>query len=104
MDPSIVAALTGALTVLGVEVAKGTASAAGKEIWEQTKKMLGNKPSDALEKAQTEVAKHLEANPDVAQKLLDLLKTSQSDNVGQLVGQINADKVVVAKEIKSLRM
>lgn len=104
MDPTIVAAITAALTALGAEVAKGAAGEAGKDAWEKIKSILGSKSSDALEKAQSELITQLESDPDAAKKLLELLKSSQSKNVGQLVGSIKAEKVVVANNIKELNM
>lgn len=104
MDPAIIAAITGALTALATEVAKGAAGQAGKDAWEKIKELLGAKSSEALEKAQSEIARQFETNPETAKKLLELLKSSQSKNVGQLVGSITAEKVVVANNIDTLNM
>jgi DICT domain-containing protein len=104
MDPTIIAAITGALVALGTEVAKGAANAAGKNAWEKIKGLLTSNSGEALEKAQAEINKQLEADPETAKKLLALLKSSQSQNVGQLVGSIKADKVVVANHIDTLTM
>ena len=99
MDPVIVSAITAALTALAAEVAKGAASAAGKDAWAKIKQLLGARPQAALDQAQAAVAEQLESEPEVAIKLLELLKASQSDNVSQLVGSIDAQKVIVAGTI-----
>ena len=104
MDPTVVAAIAGALTALSAEVAKGVAAEAGKDAWGKIKNILGSKSSDALEEAQSEIVKQIEANPEIAQKLLTMLKSSQSKNAGQLVGSLNAEKVVVANDINTLNM
>lgn len=104
MDPITIAAITGALTALGTEVAKGAAGEAGKDAWNKIKELLGAKSSETLEKAQSEIAKQIEVNPEATKKLLELLKSSQSKNVGQLVGSITAEKVVVANKIDTLNM
>lgn len=104
MDPITAAAITGALTALATEVAKGAAGEAGKDAWGKIKGLLGAKSSDTLEKVQSEIVEKLEANPEIAKKLLELLKSSQSENAGQLVGSITAKKVVVANNIDTLNM
>jgi len=100
----VIAAISGALTALATEVAKGVANEAGKDTWEKIKTLLGSKPSNAIENVQGEVANYLELNPDVMKALLELLKLSQSKNAGQLVGSINAEKVAFAKNINTLNM
>ena len=104
MDPITIAAITGALTALATEVAKGAASAAGKDAWGKIKELLGSTSSDAIEKAQSQIAEQLMANPEIAKKLMELLNSSQSKNAGQLVGSITAEKVVVSNNIDTLNM
>jgi hypothetical protein len=104
MDPTIVAAIVGALVALSAEVAKGAASEAGKDAWGKIKDILGPKSSDTLEKVQSDIGKQLEINPEASKRILELLKASQSKNAGQLVGSINAEKVVVANDINTLNM
>ncbi|HYW74433.1 MAG TPA: hypothetical protein VE961_25645 [Pyrinomonadaceae bacterium] len=104
MDPSILAAISGALTVLSAEVAKGTAGAAGKDAWNRIKGLLGSESTGALEQAQSVVSKQLAANPDFSLEVLALLKSSNSSNVGRLVGSITAEKVVVADNINNVNM
>jgi len=104
MDASILAAISGALTVLSVEVAKGTAGEAGKDAWKGIKQLLGSKSSVALEQAQDALGKELEAKPESTVELLDLLKASNSPNVGRLVGAITAERVVIADNIHNVNM
>ena len=96
MEPTLIATITTALTALSMEVSKGIASEAGKEAWNKIKHLLGSKPQRALDKAHTVVAESLEANPEILCELLELLKASQSANVGPLVGSIDAEEVIVA--------
>lgn len=99
MDPTAIAALTAALTALATEVAKGAASQAGKDAWGKIKQLLGSKPQAALDQAQALVTERLESDPKIVRELLDLLKSSQSASVSQLVGAIDAEKVIVAGTI-----
>ncbi|HEV7747501.1 MAG TPA: hypothetical protein VGO56_21060 [Pyrinomonadaceae bacterium] len=104
MDPTVLAAITGALAVLSTEVAKGIAGEAGKSAWEKIKVLLGSRPQEGLDSGQNDVAAQLEGNPEITLQVLDLLKSSQSKNVGQLVGSITAEKVVVANDIGIVNM
>jgi len=80
------------------------ASEAGKDAWSKIKRLLGAKSQGALEHAQSVVAEKLESDTEVVRELLDLLKASQSANVGQLVGSINAEKVIVAGKTGDIHM
>jgi len=104
MEPTFIAAITAALTALASEVSKGVASETGKDAWSKIKRLLGVKSQGALDHSQSVVAEELESNPEVVRELLDLLKASQSVNVGQLVGSINADKVIVAGKTGDIHM
>ena len=105
MDPTVVAAISGALASLATEVAKGVANEAGKDTWDKIKALLGSQSSSAIEKIQNEVVIHLEANQyDVTKQVVELLKLSESKNVSQLVGSITSEKVVVASNINALNM
>jgi uncharacterized protein YPO0396 len=104
MDPIAIAAITGALTSLATEVTKGAASAAGKDAWNKIKELLGSTSGDALENAQSQIVERLIADPEIIKRLLELLNSSQSKNVGQLVGSIAAEKVVVANNIDNINM
>lgn len=95
MEPVTIAAITGALTALASEVAKGAASEAGKEAWAKLKGLLGVRPQTAIDDAQKAIADTLETDPEVLKQVIQILQTSQSNNVSQLVGSIDAEKVVV---------
>ena len=100
MEGTVVAAITGALAALAAEVARGTASEAGKDAWRQIKRLLGPEPEAALDRAQTEITNALEADPGMVQELLQHLNRSESVRARQLVGHIDAKKVVVADIIE----
>jgi len=104
MDPSVIAAITGALTVLSAEVAKGAAGEAGKNAWKKITGLLGSKSSEALDTAQAAITHQLEINLETTQQLLELLKSSNSVSVGRLVGSITAEKVVIANHIGKVNM
>jgi len=99
MDPSVVAAISGALMALATEVGVGAARQAGQDAWKRVKAVLGPKPGVALYEVQALLADRLTSNPEIARQLLELLKSSDSTSVGQLVGTIDADKVIVADTI-----
>lgn len=104
MEPITISAITAALTALATEVAKGGAGEAGKAAWNRMRGLLGGKTHDAIEQAQAAVTERLDSNPAIIRELLTLLKSSQSVNAKQLVGSIDADKVVVAENVNTLHM
>lgn len=99
MEPTMIAAVSASLAALATEVSKGVAGEAGKDAWNKIKHLLGKKPQEAIEQAQCVVAERLESDPERLHELLSLLKSSQSANVAQLVGHIEAEKVIVAGSI-----
>jgi hypothetical protein len=99
MEPVSIATITAALTVLGTEVSKGAASEAGKEAWRKIRQLIGPKSQEAIEHTQAIVTERLESDPNILRELLTLLTSSQSSSVNQLVGSIDAEKVIVAGSI-----
>lgn len=99
MEPALVATITTALTVLAAEVSKGAASEAGKDAWKNIKSLFKSNHLEPLDENLSLLSEKLECNPQVIPELLVLLKASQSDNVGNLVGSIDAEKVIVASNI-----
>jgi hypothetical protein len=99
MDPITLATITASLTVLGTEVAKGAANEAGKNLWGKVKQVLGfttNPPEKELARS---VAEKLTQLPDdILKDLLGQIKESDTTS-GLLVGQIEAESVVVANRI-----
>ena len=100
VDPITVATITSAVSVLGNECLKGIAGEAGKTLWGRIKSKLGwnSEPDPAAIPAET--AKKLSASPELAKEILELLHTAKGVGVvGQMVGSITAEKVVVAETI-----
>lgn len=99
MDPITLATATSAITTLAVEVAKGTASEVGKDVWSQIKKLFGwrGQPPDS-ELAPT-VARRLVDDAALARQVVTLLQQHPTGPSSALVGSIDAEKVVVAGEI-----
>jgi len=103
IDPLAMATITAAVSVLANEYLKGVVGEAGKETWKAVKSLFGwtsdPHPSEIPEK----VAIALEASPDVAEKVLDLLKSSESGTAGTIVGkiQVSDGKIVVAQVIRA---
>lgn len=101
IDPVALASITSAVAVLGNEYLKGLASDAGKSTWMGIKSLLGWSSDPAPAEIPTAVAKAVSTSPEVAQKLLELLKSSNTGTPAALVGNIEASggKVVVANTI-----
>ena|SRR6185436_15917838 len=102
IDPTTLATVTAAVSVLGTEFTKGLAGEAGKNTWGQIKRLFGwnsePQPSDLA----GEVAKKLQESPDLASKVVKLLQENQGvGSASQLVGKIDAEKVVVAQVINA---
>jgi len=103
MDPIILAMLTSAVTVLGTKVAEGAASEAGKTLWGGVKDLFGWKNEPPSAEIPQRAAKHLQDHPEHASQVVQLLQQDK-EAVGMLVGQINAEKVIVAHKIDTVNM
>ena|ERR1035438_94560 len=101
IDPVALASITSAVAVLGNEYLKGVASEAGKSTWAGIKSLLGWTSDPAPAEIPERVANALTATPDIAQKLLELLKSNQTGTATAMVGKIEASggKIVVANTI-----
>jgi hypothetical protein len=104
MDPIVLATLTSGATVLAAECAKGAASEAGKDVWTKIKSLFGWKKEPQLMQLAPTIAQRLQADADLARKLVDLLQQDRAGTASTLVGTINADKVVVARKIDTVNM
>jgi ABC-type uncharacterized transport system substrate-binding protein len=103
LDPITLATVTSAITVLGTKVVEGVASEVGKSLWAGVKNVFGwNNEPKAAEIAQC-TAQHLQDHPDHASQVIQLLQQDKG-TVGMLVGQIDAEKVVVAHKIDTVNM
>lgn len=104
MDPILLSTATAALTVLGTEVGKATASEAGKAAWKGALKLFGwDSAPPTPELAQT-IAQQLQEKPELAGGVFELLKREDVGTAGALVGNIQAEKVIVANEINTIHM
>lgn len=97
MDPITISLIVSAVTALGTEVGKGFADEAGKQLWKKIQSALGLAPSLSEGDLVTTVEKLLKEKPKLGKTVYDLLQTSQSSEVVQLVGKIDAEKVIVVK-------
>ena len=99
MDPTL-ALIAGAVGSLAGSVASGAASAAGKSIWEKITGLLTiskeSSPVEAEEATKTAVA----GDSQLAIQILSLIKSEPNSPASQLVGNITAEKVLVAYNIE----
>jgi len=98
MDPVLLSTITSALVVLAIKVGEGTAGAVGESIWSRVKAVFGWEETPAHDAIAPRISDHLSGNPDHAKQVVQLLQQEGSP-VGQLVGSIDADKVIVAQNI-----
>ena len=101
IEPSVLASLTAAVTVLANEYLKGVASEAGKSCWAEIKTLLGWKSDPPAAQIPDQVAAKLNESPEMAEKLVQLLKDHPTGTASAFVGRIEAagGKVVVANTI-----
>jgi hypothetical protein len=97
MDPLSLATLTTALSVLGQEVAKGTASEAGKKIWARVEKAFGWAGAQKDADLPTKAAAAIQEQPKLAQEVTELLQSLKPNEsrAAAIVETINAKNVVV---------
>src|SRR5215813_7374344 len=106
IEPIALATLTTGVGILANEYLKGFASEAGKTTWGNIKSLLGWSSDPSLADIPSGVAKAVEASPEIAEKLLELLKKDHTGPHSALVGNLEArgGKVVVAGNITHLQM
>jgi hypothetical protein len=100
MDPIVLSTMTAALTVLGTEVGKATASEAGKTAWQGVLKLFGWTRAPALPELAESIANKLQADPELARRVLGHLGRDEVGPASTLVANISAEKVVVAQTIQ----
>ena len=106
IDPIALSSVAAAVSVLRNEYLKGIATDAGKATWTGIKHLLGWTSDPAPDEISQKVKDAVTISPQITEKLLDLLKNSQSDAAKTLVGRIEVSggKVVVANNINQLKM
>jgi hypothetical protein len=101
VDPVTLATVTAAVANLGLEAGKQVLSDTGKHLWGKVKRALGWEKDPAPEELAESAAEKMKDRPELVKEVLALLKAESTQSVGQLVGKIDADKVVVAGEINT---
>jgi hypothetical protein len=106
IDPAVLSSVTTAVTLLGTEYVKGTASEAGKATWAGVKSLFGWSFDPKPEQIPTQVATAVVASPELAERLIQLLKTSQDGTTTALVGKIDArdSNVIVTHSLGTLNI
>ncbi len=99
MDPVVLSTLTAAVTVLGTEVGKATASAAGKTAWQAILQRFGWSQAPPPAELPERIAEKLQAEPELALPVLEHLNREEVGTAATLVARIDAEKVVVAHTI-----
>ena len=104
MDPVTLATLTAGVVVLATEAGKGLAGEAGKGTWKAIQRKLGWSELPASSALAPRVAEALQAQPQLAPEILTLLQQPSIGSAQQLVGTVNAEKVIVANEVGTIQM
>lgn len=100
MDPVTLATITSAVTLLATECAKGLSSEAGKSTWNAIKSLFKWDADPGPDELAKLIAQHMEKDPEAAKQVVELLQADDSvGGASALVGNIDAQKVVVAGEI-----
>lgn len=103
IDPTALATITASATVLGTEYLKGVATEAGKATWQAVKSLFGWHADPAPAEIAEKVASTLASSPDLAEKLVALLKNGNAGDSSAIVGniQVSGGTVVVAQTINA---
>jgi hypothetical protein len=106
IDPAVLSSIATAVTLLGTEVVKGTASEAGKATWAGIKLLFGWSFDPEPKEIPAKLADAVVVSPEHLEKLRQLLKATQDGTTATLVGKIDArdSKVIVAGSIDTLNM
>jgi hypothetical protein len=101
IDPVALASITSAVSLVGNDYLKGLATEAGKATWAGIKALFGWTSDPPPAEIPNKVASALTESPDLTEKLLYILKNSETGPVKALVGKIDSHdgKIVVANTI-----
>jgi len=88
IPPEAVAAISSAAALVGHEFLKGTAGEAGKSAWLAVKAALGWNSDPPSAEIKNKVEESLAAEPQRADKLLEVLKSNENPAVSGQVGSI----------------
>jgi len=95
VDPVTLAVATSAVVALASKVVDGAASEAGKALWTKVQGMLGFQQPPSPETLAQQVAERLKDDKSLASNVLKELQTHPDMLAGQLVGNVDAEKVVI---------
>lgn len=98
MDPVTLATVTTALSFVGHEVAKGTASEASKTLWKKITGLFGWKDEPAEAAIPQTVAQGIVDQPHLLDSLLKLLEHQADGGASAIVQNLRAKNAFVAKE------
>jgi hypothetical protein len=106
IDPLVLSSIAASVSLLGTEYLKGAATEAGKSTWEAVKCLFGWSSDPEPKEIPAKVTHALQSSPELLEKILQLLNTSQSETVTQLVGNVDMQngKLVVANSVGILNM
>lgn len=106
IDRLALSSLTAAVSVLENEYLKGIATDAGKATWAAIKALFGWTSDPSSVEVPEKLATAITTSPEIAEKLLILLKNNQTGTATALVEKIEVSggKVVVAGSINHLNM
>jgi hypothetical protein len=101
LDSAALASITTAVTLVWNDYLKGLATEAGKATWAGIRSILGWKEDPPAEEAPAQIAEKLRSSPELAENILQVLKTGDAGSASALVGKIESGggKVVVAQTI-----
>jgi len=101
MEPISLAVLTAAVTTLATKATEAVGEEAGKSLWGRVKNALGWSTEPPKQDLPVMLARQFDNDKDLAKRVLALLNGQQGDEAGvrQLVGRIDAEKVVVSQTI-----
>jgi hypothetical protein len=102
MDPIALATITSGVTVLATEAGKGLAGEMGKDAWTRIKSVLGFQADPPAGELAPAVAERLANDDAAAREVLRLLRehAGGAGGAAAIVGQVNAERVVVIKDQK----
>jgi hypothetical protein len=106
LDPISLATLTSAVTLVAQDYGKGVAGEAGKATWIAIKSLFGWRSDPAVAEVPEQVATGLSSSPEIAEKLIEILKRDPSQPTASLVHNLTVvdGKVVIAQHIQNLTM
>jgi hypothetical protein len=100
-DTLTIASVTSPITLLASEVGKGIAGDAAKDAWKKIKELCGWQDEPAVAELPERTVNALEAQPELAEQVREILASGYVGAAGQLVGSISADKVIVRSPLPS---